>query len=721
MGRLVIVSNRLPVTIKKTANGFEFVQSVGGLATALGSFYKEENSIWIGWPGIASDELSDKEINNISEELLEKYNCIPVFLSKKQLENYYDGFNNQTLWPLFHDFPQYVKCSESFWKAYVSVNKLFAFKLSLHVEADDVIWVNDYHLLLLPNLIREKLPNSSIMFFLHIPFPSDERFCVLPWRKEILKGMSGADVVGFHIYKYVRNFSSSVLKLLGYDFNLGQINTGSRVIHAEAFPIGIDYNKFANCDGAVASLSATSCKIILSVDRLDYTKGIPERLNAYNIFLRKYSEYKGKVQLVVIAVPTRPDAEAYIQLKKQTDEIVGAINGEHSTSDWEPVKYFFRSFSIDELIKYYRQADVCLVTPLKDGMNLIAKEAVVAHDKDKEIVLILSEFAGASEELRSGALIVNPYDQTEMVDALRKALVMPISEKKERAQAMQERIKNYDVHKWIQGLSDSLRKTKKKQAAMGAKILSRDNKEELIQQFKISSSALILLGSDGVIMPYESTFKKVSPSNDLIELLKGLGRNLKKQVVLIGGREKRIFKDWFGNSVFNFIAEGGVWYKFFSKEWEMIELLNNDWKEIVRPTLQSAADLVPGASMEEKEYSMSWHWRAADPKHGFIKAQEIKAELLHLIGNLSLCFVEGCKVIEIKNAAVSIGRTAKKFIEHSDWDFILAIGCDAPFEDLFGVLPENAYSINVGLTPSRAKFNLTSTKDVVEFLEALAK
>ncbi|MFC1612874.1 bifunctional alpha,alpha-trehalose-phosphate synthase (UDP-forming)/trehalose-phosphatase [Patescibacteria group bacterium] len=718
MRKLVIVSNRLPVTVKKTADGFEFIQSVGGLATALSSFY-EKNGIWIGWPGIVKDELENGDEEYLRDILLNKYKCIPVFLSKEQLDKYYYGFCNEIIWPLSHDFPQYVKCQEKFFDTYLSVNQFFADKVLENVGEEDVIWINDYHLLLLSQMIRERCSNSSIIFFLHIPFPSDERFCTLPWRKEILKGMLGADVVGFQIYKDVRNFSASILKLLGYEFNLGQINTGHRIIHVGAFPIGIDYNKFANNDGVCDSQGAVDCKIILSVDRLDYTKGIPERLNAYNIFLGKFPEYKGKVQLVIIAVPTRPDGEAYINLKKQTDEIVGAINGDHSTDDWEPVKYFFRSFKVDELIKHYRNASVCTVTPLKDGMNLIAKEVIAAHDKDKRIVLILSEFAGAAEELRSGALVVNPYDQSKMIEALKKGLTMPESEQIERAQIMQKRIRHYDVHKWITSLLDSLKKTKEVQEEMSARILSADNKEKLIRQFKKSFNTLILLGSDGVIMPYESTFERVSPSNELILLLEKLQGNQRNQIVLIGGREKHTFGKWFGESSFNFIAEGGVWYKFFGQEWIMIELLNNEWKENVRPALQLAADLVPGASMEEKEYSMSWHWRGADPKQGFIKAQEIKAELLHLIGNLSLCLVEGNKVVEIKNAGVNIGRTALKFIEKNDWDFILAIGRDTPFEDLFGVLPDNSYSINVGLTPSRAKFSITSTKDVVAFLEAL--
>ena len=332
--RLLIVSNRLPLSVEKRKGELHLQPSVGGLATGLGSFYKSYNSLWIGWPGIPSNKRDEKERKALEARLLSEFSCYPVFLSQNDVENYYHGFCNKTLWPLFHYFPQYVVYNESLYETYKRVNRSFCDAVMEAAHEDDIIWVHDYHLMLLPKLIRERMPNATIGFFLHIPFPSFEIFHLLPWRKEILEGLLGADMIGFHTYDYAEYFLGNVRNLLGYEHILNQITGADHIIRVDVFPMGIDYEGYAQAaerpevqrDVDKLRKKIGETKIILSIDRLDYSKGIPQRLEAFDTFLKKNPGYKEKVTLVLVAVPSRTQVEHYKALKKEVDELIGKIN-----------------------------------------------------------------------------------------------------------------------------------------------------------------------------------------------------------------------------------------------------------------------------------------------------------------------------------------------------------------------------------------------------------
>ncbi|HQG56990.1 MAG TPA: bifunctional alpha,alpha-trehalose-phosphate synthase (UDP-forming)/trehalose-phosphatase, partial [Bacteroidales bacterium] len=429
--RLIIVANRLPVKVTQI-DPFTLQESEGGLATGLNSLDTNYEKHWIGWPGVFTKNRKERSI--ISESLKDK-NIHPVFLSRQQVELFYEGYCNGTLWPLFHYFYVYTVYNEMYFRVYQEVNRLFLEKVLEVGREGDILWVHDYHLLILPGMIREKWKNASIGFFLHIPFPSYELFRFLPERKEILRGLLGADLIGFHTYDYMRHFQSTVYRILGYEFKLNEMIIDSRVVRIDSFPMGIKFEKFYHSSenekviSYIKEFRSTygNQKFILSVDRLDYSKGILNRLEAFELFLEQNPEYRGQISLLIIVVPSRTNVEQYRKLKNRIDQLIGKINGKYSTIDWVPIFYFFRSFDFEQLCAIYYISEIALVTPLRDGMNLIAKEFIAAK-KDTPGVLILSEMAGSAVELRS-SIIVNPNNINEIANAILAACRMTDEEK----------------------------------------------------------------------------------------------------------------------------------------------------------------------------------------------------------------------------------------------------------------------------------------------------
>jgi len=383
MSRTLIVSNRLPTKVLRTDEGLTFQPSEGGLATGLGSIYRKGDNLWIGWPGLFVQD--EAEENHIRAELRAD-NMAPVFLTENEIRDFYEGFSNSTLWPTFHYFSEFATYEQSHWEAYVAVNERFCEEVLALAGPEDTIWVHDYQLLLLPEMLRKARPDAAIGFFLHIPFPSQEIIRVLPWRSELLRGMLGADLIGFHTFGYLRHFLSAVSHLLGLSAQNGQIDTPTRSVRVDAFPMGIDYQRYAE---AAASESAQThmaeyrealrdTRLILSIDRLDYTKGIAQRLRAFDLLLQRYPEWRGQVSLVMLVVPSRDQVPQYASLKEEIDELVGRINSQYRTIGWNPILYFYRSLPLEELAALYRLAEVALVTPMRDGMNLVAKEFIAS-------------------------------------------------------------------------------------------------------------------------------------------------------------------------------------------------------------------------------------------------------------------------------------------------------------------------------------------------------
>ncbi|MFQ5905415.1 MAG: bifunctional alpha,alpha-trehalose-phosphate synthase (UDP-forming)/trehalose-phosphatase [bacterium] len=724
MRRQLIVANRLPVSVEKRKGSISFNHTVGGVATGLASFYKSRNSMWIGWPGIAAERIAGEE-NALRRNLISEFNCYPVFLNQNSIEKYYRGFSNRTIWPLFHYFTQHAIYDESLWKEYRRTNELFCNTVGEIAKPGDLVWIHDYHLMLLPRMLRERITDPSIGFFLHVPFPSSEIFRLLPQRKKILEGLLGADLIGFHTHDYANHFLSSVRRLLGYEHSCGQIMAGERVIRVDSFPMGIDYQRFSSAAGDPDVRRQVEAyrkrlgaqKIILSIDRLDYTKGITHRLEAFNVFLARNPEYRGKVTLILVAVPSRTQVETYRLLKKDIDELVGRINGEYGTIDWAPIWYIYRSLAFPHLASLYSIADVCMVTPLRDGMNLIAKE-YVATKRDGRGVLVLSEMAGAAKELGE-AITVNTNNIPEIAEALKDALSMPESEQIERSRAMQDRLQRYDILRWAEDFVGKLIETKGLQEEMHARRLTNVVRKKLVSDYRTSNRRLLLLDYDGTLIPFQERPEEARPDRGLLALIKGLAKDKKNDVVIVSGRDKNTLENWFGGLNVGLVSEHGAWIKKNGKTWQSAEPLTSEWKRMIRPILDEYVDRTPGSLIEEKDFSLAWHYRRTDPITGSFRAGELVENLLNLTSNLNLQVVSGNKVVDVRISGISKEYAASQWISGGDWDFILAMGDDRTDEDLFAALPDYAYSIKVGLTPSKARYNVDSPGDVVLLLGEL--
>jgi trehalose 6-phosphate synthase/phosphatase len=735
MNKILIVSNRLPMQIGLNEDEIDVKPSVGGLATGMRSIYKAYDGYWIGWPGMGSDELSDTQKDKINEAVKEE-RCIPVYLNNKDVDLFYYGFSNETVWPLFHYFTEYTNYDRETWDAYYRVNQQFAEVVLKNVEDGDDVWIHDYQLLLLPKMIKEKKPNVTIGFFLHIPFPSYEVFRILPWRAEILEGMLGADLLGFHTYDYQRHFFSAVRRLLGYEPNFNQLNLGDRVVKVETFPMGIDYEKFKNTAIQQQSVSVRDKsklgqeiekyyllkpdrKIILSIDRLDYTKGIPHRLHAFKAFLKKYPEYHENITLILLSVPSRTNVDQYQELKSEVDELVGQINGEFATINWTPIWYFYRSLPFESLIDLYTSSDIALLTPVRDGMNLVAKEYVATKTNGKG-VLILSEMAGAAKEL-SESLIINPNNFDEIADAIKEAIEMSPEEQTERLRFMQKRLERYNVEKWAEDFIESLNSVKLIQKQFLSKKLNKTIENKIMSDFKKAGKRILFLDYDGTLVDFQKNPKQASPDEQLYKMLDSLAENEKNEVVLISGRDRATFDEWFEDKNYTLIVEHGVWMKIPGGQWELIEKINNEWKDTIKRTIEMHIDRTPGSFLEEKDYSLVWHYRKTDHELGALRAIELKDELTSLVANHNLEILEGNKVIEVKNSGINKGRAASNRLKMGDYDFILGIGDDWTDEYLFEELPKESVSIKVGLVNTQAKYNVRSFSEVRRIIDNLSK
>lgn len=722
MSKTIIVSNRLPISLRHRNGRFEFKPSAGGLATGLGSIYKEGENIWLGWPGNTVDD-PEQQAEIIHE--LHELKMAPVFLSKKDVEEFYEGFSNETLWPAFHYFTQYMVYNPKHWEAYVRVNQKFCDAILKIAGEDDTIWIHDYQLLLLPQMLREVLPNATIAFFQHIPFPSYEIIRMIPWRKELLAGVCGADLIGFHTYDDMRHFLSAVGRISGLSSESGYIQAENRIINVDSFPMGIDYDKFAKQAKNKRTLrfveefgkQVEDQKLLLTIDRLDYSKGIPQRIQAFNQLLEQHKELHGKVSMIMIVVPSRDKVQSYKELKEEIDLLVGRINSEYSTLTWVPVHYFYRSFPFEELSAFYNMSDIALVTPLRDGMNLVCKE-FVASKTDKTGVLILSEMAGASKELQD-AILVNPYDRQGVVDAIFNALSMPQTEQIARISSMQESLKKYDIFQWVKVFMDRLEHVKQKQEELTSKDVDANVMNEIQASFKKAKNAVLFLDYDGTLTGFTANPQDALPDAELKKIVSEL--STKAQVVIISGRDKDTLGSWFAEEDIDMIAEHGVWVK--RKEdkdnWELYAEVEDGWKDEIRKVMEYYVLRTPGAFIEEKHHSLVWHYRKVESGLGDLRMRELFSHLKYMARGYNLQVLEGNMVLEIKRPDINKGRAATAMMKGIEYDFVLAIGDDWTDEDTFKAMPKNAYSIRVGYAYTQANYNIKSFRQVRQLLQKL--
>lgn len=719
MPKTIIVSNRLPIEFKISEEGLESRPSVGGLATGLKTVHAAANSIWIGWPGLTSEQMAGRE--NEIQQRSDSHRAVIVSLSQNELRDFYFGFSNKSLWPLFHYFLQYTMYNASQWQAYKQVNEKFAQTVLQHANPGDRIWVHDYQLMLVPQLIREQRPDVSIGFFLHIPFPAFEIFRTCPWREELLSGLLGADLIGFHTYDYVQHFLNSVRRILGHPIKFNEIDLGEKTVRVDAFPMGIDYARYrdaalqyrASADEPSESdmierlkehmKHSPESRLILSIDRLDYTKGIPNRLLAFEHFLQKYPEYTGKVRLVMLSVPSREDVPHYRMLKRQTDALVGRINGKFGTINWIPIWYFYRSMPFEDLVALYSSADVALITPLRDGMNLVAKE-YIATRTDSDGVLILSEMAGAANEL-SQAIQINPENHSQIAAALHESLQLPKAEQQKRMQAMQKRISRYHVERWASDFMKSLEKSglPSSDAASCLKITPEISRK-LVSEFNGAGKKLVLLDYDGTLVGFRENPEEAVPDEELYDLLDRINTDPNTEVAIISGRNRGFLARWFDRTAYTLISDHGVWMRRSSKEWQKLEDPRTEWKTHIRPIMEDFVDRTPGAFIEEKEFSIAWHYRRVADALGEVRERELRLLLAGMVGDHNLSVLEGNKVLEVKNSLVNKGRAVTRLIRDGGFNFVFAAGDDHTDEYMFAELPEMAQTVKVGTSKTVAKY-----------------
>ena len=728
MQRLVIVSNRLPVSVERGPEGFDFRPSIGGLATSLSTLREEREMVWVGWPGIELEKEAERQ--DIRTRLRQESGCVPLFIPPELFERFYDGFSNSTIWPLFHYFPQHAHFDQKTWKAYQKVNKLFLEKLLEVVQSEDWIWVHDYHLMLLPAMIREALPQAVVGFFLHIPFPSYELFRMIPWREELLYGLLGADLIGFHSFGYARHFLSSLLRVLGLEQEFGQVIHEGRPVKVDTFPLGVDVERFSQATQVPEVITeledlrrnTAGRKVVLSVDRLDFTKGILERLRAFEGFLDQYPTWRGQVSLISLLVPSRTKVAQYRKMKRQVDELVGRINGRFGTPGWTPIWYLYRSLPFEKLVPLYQLADVALVTPIRDGMNLVAKEYLASHP-DGRGVLVLSETAGSAEELGE-ALVVNPMDQQAIIQAMHAALTMPLQEQRDRNQPMLLRLRRYDTARWAEDFLEQMEQAKEERTRHAPTRLWSKQWERLVQDFRTSERRLLLLDYDGTLIPFVAIPEEARPDEDLLRTLTTLSQQENTTVVIISGRGVDILEDWLADTGVQLVAEHGARMRIAEQgQWKLMGGEgSHEWMEQLRPVFEVFVDRTPGSRLETKGAALVWHYRAADPGLGSLRAKELADTLEGYVANTPLHILQGSKTVEVKQSSVSKGKATQAWIERlPSCDFLLAVGDDVTDEDMFQVLPSNAWSIKVGFAKhSNARFYLGNPFEVRRLLAALA-
>jgi len=717
-GRLILVANRLPVTLRNDDGRATLVPSIGGLATGLSSTYDAQQSLWVGWPGDLSPFAPEERRRVIDE--LDARSLRSVELTQDEIRNYYELFANGVIWPLFHYLLDRVPLEAQGWDTYVAVNQRFASAVLDVLQPGDRVWIHDYQLMLVPGMIRERAPDARIGFFLHIPFPAPEVFRTLPWRQRLLEGLLGADLVGFHTGAYVRHFATALRYLLGLDADVTRAWFEGREVRLDAFPMGIDAEQFdrdARNPAIIREVErlradAGGRTLLLGVDRLDYTKGLPRRMLALERLFERHPELRDAIRLIQVAVPTRDGMEHYQSYRRELEETIGRINGAHGSVSALPIHYLHRSVPQEQLVALYRAADVMLVTPIRDGMNLVAKE-FVASRVDDDGVLVLSEFAGAASELAE-ALHVNPYDLDAMASVMKQAIEMPLAEQRTRMRALRQRVRFNDVSRWAARFAEQL-----DQPPAPRQLTPRVEIDALLNRLSTVSRLTLLLDYDGTLVPIVGGPALATPDPDLLTQLRELTAVPGIDVQLVSGRAVETLEAWLGGLPIGLWAEHGLWYRpNQDAPWELTVDAPREWMERVRPLIRQATQGTPGSLVEEKTASFAWHYRMADPDLGERHARELRAQAATALADEPVAVLEGSKVVEIRLRGVSKAIVIPRLAPGA---LLVAFGDDRTDEDMFAALPPDGVAIHVGPLSSGAHFRLKDWRAVRQLLHSLAQ
>ncbi|MFZ5482218.1 MAG: bifunctional alpha,alpha-trehalose-phosphate synthase (UDP-forming)/trehalose-phosphatase [Myxococcota bacterium] len=715
MGRLVIVSMRLPYTVRAERGRVSLARSPGGLANGLRGPHERLGGDWIGWPGDVA-RLDDAQRASLDADLAAR-GCVPVHLTAGEIARFYEGFSNGVLWPLFHYLVDRVPIDTKDWPAYVRANERFAEAAAARTGEGDLAWVHDYQLALVPRMLRRRRPDARVGFFLHVPFPSAEVMRTMPWRREVLEGMLGADLVGFHTRTYLRHFAETCRLLLGADADEESVRIGGRVVRLGVFPMGVDARAISGVAREPALIAEAEAlrppgRMLLGIDRADYTKGIPGRLRAVQRMFERDPRLRGQVRLVQIAVPSREQVEAYRVLRREVEEAVGHITGAWATTTTVPIHYQYRNLGERQVIAHYRAADVMVVTPLRDGMNLVAKEFVAARE-DEDGVLVLSELAGAAEEL-DAALKVNPYDVERMAQTFRRALAMPPAERRARMQALRARVFGYDVHAWAEGFIRALEEAGASATGPRPQPVGVD---AVVEAVAGADPLTVLLDYDGTLVPIAPRPELAGPDDALFELLSRLAE--RADVHLVSGRPWSELDRWFGHLPIGLFAEHGLWRRTDPRgDWRRAETAALGWMDVVGPMMEKAAARIPGAFVERKTASLAFHWRLAQEPEEVVR--DLRHQLHEMARWLPLDPLEGSCVLEARARGINKGIVAAALREEGRLHRrILAVGDDQTDEDLFAALPPAAVTVLVGDRPSLARLRVGDPAAVRAVLAAI--
>jgi trehalose 6-phosphate synthase/phosphatase len=676
---------------------------------------------WIGWAGGHIPDPDER--NRITRELIDRYKYYPIFLDDAEATDYYDGFSNSSMWPLLHYMNTYSRYWTQWYEAYQRVNRIFAEAVIKVARPDDMVWVHDYHLMLLPRILRQESPHRKIGFFLHTPFPPSEIFRCHPNREDLLQGLLGADLIGFQTFGYLRHFRATVLRVLGIESAMDRIDHDHYTTVLGVYPIGINVDKFllelqsAEFARRLAEYRDVynNKKVVLCVERLDYTKGIPRRLDAIERFLDQYPN-RENIVFIFISVPSREDIAAYQNLVEQVQGRVSQINGKYSTIKNVPLIFLNRSVSFSQLCALYALADVCMVTPLVDGMNLVAKEYVFCQ-KEKTGVLILSEFAGAAQEFPH-ALIVNPYHIRQMADSLTIALEMSDAEKSLRMTQMRARVIRYDANHWADAFLTDLDACKADQEIeTDTQMISIEDLRALIDGDPVA----LFLDYDGTLMELQKKPTDAYPRAEMDNLFARMAADDGLDVFVISGRTREDMMHWFGRFDIALVAEHGFLYRLSPKEeWVFFDPKTDlDWMAKIIEIFNHYADMTPGSFVEVKKSSVVWHYRASEPEFGTWKAHQLVADLSEMLSNLPVKIHHGKKIVEVVSMQINKGAVMTAFMARRRYAKALCAGDDDTDESMFRSSDEGIISVKVGDGATSAHYRSPDPEAFRKLIELL--
>ncbi|KAJ0551882.1 putative alpha,alpha-trehalose-phosphate synthase (UDP-forming), Trehalose-phosphatase [Helianthus annuus] len=765
--RKIIVTNTLPLHIQRDPDTLKLTFSFDedSLYWQLKDGFSPETEVV--YVGSLKVEVDASEQEEVAQKLLEEFNCVPTFLPHDLHKKFYAGFCKQQLWPLFHYMlpicPDHAdRFDRLLWQAYVSANKIFADKVMEVADPDDdYIWVHDYHLMILPTFLRKRYNRVKLGFFLHSPFPSSEIYRTLPVRDEILKGLLNCDLIGFHTFDYARHFLSCCSRMMGLDYESKRGHIGldyfGRTVYIKILPVGIHMGRLES----VLNLPITASKVkeisqrfkgkklIVGVDDMDIFKGISLKLLAFEYLLQMNPVEQGNLVLIQIVNPARSTGKDVEEAKRETYLIVNRINETYGSPDYKPVVLIDRPVARYEKSAYYSLADCCIVNAVRDGMNLVPYKYIVCRqhspDIDKSSMLVVSEFVGCSPSL-SGAIRVNPWDIESVAGAISSAITMKDSEKKLRHEKHYKYVSSHDVAYWARSFMQDLERASKDHYnkrcwgigfGLGFRVVSLSpsfrklSPNYIVSAYKKSNRRAIFLDYDGTLVPQSSIVK--SPSEELVSILSTLCSDPKNTVFIVSGRGRSSLSEWLAPcEKLGLAAEHGYFTRWSgSSEWESsIPATDLEWKEIAEPVMRLYTEATDGSSIEVKESGLVWHHQDADPDFGSCQAKELLVHLENVLANEPAVVKRGKHIVEVKPQGVTKGLVAEKILSRmvekgEGPDFVTCIGDDRSDEDMFEsirntVSSQEIFACTVGRKPSKAKYYLDDTADVIKLLGGLA-